>query len=215
MTRDSNRPRIGHAVTDPSSFIEVESFELADAGPGAAILRLLAHARDPARIPAPVAIVVRAGDDEQWLSPVPLPVPTATLISTVFVAPAALVAGPASFSLRLSDGSALTLPPPEPTERASASPDELSELRYRLASAESQLEETRTLAATMAAEIEEAQTRTDALAEVVRAETARREALQVRLVEDVGAAEAARADAEEAVTRLEQELRELRAESRK
>ena len=202
-------------MTDASSLIQLESFELADAGPGAAILRLLAHARDPARVPSPVALVVRAGEDEQWLSPVRLPVPTASVISAAFVAPAALVAGPASFSLRLSDGSALVLDPPEPGERAGASPDELIELRYRLASAESQLEETRTLAATMAAEIEEAQTRAEALAEVVRAETARREALQARLVEDVGAAEAARADAEEAVTRLEQELRELRADSRK
>lgn len=196
--------------------IACESFELIDVRGETSVLRVLARARgDPADVGGRVgiiALVIRSGAGEQWLTPASLPASDDLALSAAFVAPPDALDGGALFSLQLDDGSTLDLPAPRTSRCRDADEEEIAELRHRLASAEAQLEETRSLAATMAAEVEEAQTRADALAEVVRAETARREALQTRMIEDVGAAQAARADAEDAVTRLEQELRELRAD---
>jgi hypothetical protein len=191
--------------------IECESFELFDVGGDVRLLRVRARARDGVSHAGVVSLVVRSAESERWLTPLALSPTDRVTLNAAFAAPPKLVDGDASYSLQLDDGSDLELPAPRPG-RTHDSDEELAELRHRLASAEAQLEETRSLAATMAAEVEEAQTRADALADVVRSETARREALQTRMIEDVGSAQAARADAEDAVARLEQELRELRAD---
>ncbi len=192
--------------------IACESFELIDVGDEASLLHVHARTGGSAGRVGIVALVIRNAGREQWLRPLPLPAPDELTLSAVFALAPGPIGHDALYSLTLDDGSTLDLPPPRASRDRDADLEEIAELRHRLASAEAQLEETRSLAATMAAEVEEAQTRADTLAEVVRAETARREALQTRMIEDIGAAQAARADAEDAVARLEQELRELRAD---
>ncbi len=214
MTRDINRPRIARTVTNASSFIELESFRLLETGADVALLVLRGRINAQAPAARPVGLIVRRGVRERWLAAMPAPAGTDGTLSAVFWAPVTVTEEEPVFSLQLDDGSVLELPAPRRASQRSPSEDELAELRERLLATDAQLAEARSLAGTMAAEVEEAQTRADGLAEVVRAETVRREALQKQLIEQLATAEAARADAEEMVGRLEQELLAAREHTR-
>lgn len=209
-------------MIDASSTIELEEFELIEAAPDTALLRVSARAT-PQQVGQPLHLIVERAEDLHRLTPLPAPPDPSGMLRIAFTAPLAIVAD-ARFALELPDGSTASLPAPhrarqiiprqeaDPTPEAVAVEQEQQRLRARLLEAEAarQSEHTELLAlqetaAEMAAQLDEAETRVEALADVVRRQTAEREAV----AEQLDLAERARHQAEATIEALVAELDRL------
>ena len=188
-------------MIDASSSFELEDFELVEAGPGTALLRIAAHAGLP-QAGRPLDLVIERAGKHHRLTPLPAPPDASGMFRVAFTAPSAIVAG-AQFSLELPDGSRVLLPAPR--RRLSAVEQEQQRMQAQLREAEanrqaqhSELLALRDTAAEMAGQLDEAETRVDALADVVRRQTGEREAV----AEQLDRAERARIQAEATIEAL-------------
>lgn len=140
-------------MSDAWHSAQIEQFEHVEAGPSAALLRVVA--RPDRWSPNPPARPVLIADDRRQVrrfDPLPAPADAGGVLRAAYSVPREAVAPHTRFSLQLADGEVLQLPGPtagvarrEPAE-GQAGPDQAEEapaLRERAAEAEAALEKTR------------------------------------------------------------------------
>ena len=188
-------------MIDASSSFELEEFELIEATPGTALLRIAARAALP-QAGRPLHMIIERAGQHHRLTPLPAPPDASGMFRVAFTAPSAIVAA-AQFSLELPDRSLVVLPAPRRRLTAVEQEQQRMQAQLREAEAERQAQHSELLAlretaAEMAGQLDEAETRVDALADVVRRQTAEREAVD----EQLHSSERARIQAEATIEAL-------------
>lgn len=101
-------------MTDAPHSIELEEFELVIAAPGTALLRVAARRPPGHAADSRPTLAIDDGDQVHRLAPLPAPPDPESLLRAAFRAPVALLVGDNAFTLELSGGAVLSLPPPVP-----------------------------------------------------------------------------------------------------
>ncbi len=187
---------------DASSSVELEEFELVEAAPGTALLRVALRLHERSDMSGSPTLLVEAGGRTHPLSALPSPPDPPGLLRAAFSAPTGILEGGASFTLELSVGSALQLPAPARRSRRA--------VRADAATTEAQLEALKRELELLTAELAEARSARVSAEETIgrlRSELDRRTAEARDIARNFEQEAAARLQAEAETQRLSEVLR--------